>query len=71
MGFDNDLDDAAVIALRNMIALVTSRTGLSAEDAYSLCRIAADMRVTKIVNTAKGVHMMLEKRYVSSASTAA
>jgi acetamidase/formamidase len=31
MGFDPDLDDAAVIALRNMIKLICSRTGLSRE----------------------------------------
>ncbi len=70
MGFDNDLDDAAAVALRNVIALISSRIGLSVEDAYTLCSVAADLRVTQIVNTAKGVHMMLEKRYVSRASTA-
>jgi acetamidase/formamidase len=65
MAFDNDLDDAVVIALRNMIALIGERTGLSREDAYTLCSLAADLRVTQVVNTAKGIHMMLEKKLLA------
>ena len=34
MAFDPDLDDAVVIALRDMIKLICARTGLSREDAY-------------------------------------
>ncbi|MGC1467650.1 MAG: acetamidase/formamidase family protein [Pseudolabrys sp.] len=64
MGFDNDLDDAAIIALRNMITLIGQRTGLSREDAYTLCSVAADLHVTQIVNTAKGIHMMLDKNFL-------
>ena len=61
MGLDGDLDDAAKQALREMIAFICERTNLSAEDAYSLCSLAADLRVTQIVNVDKGVHMMLPK----------
>lgn len=64
MAFDPDLDDAAITALRNMIALISRRTGISREDAYTLCSLAADLRVTQIVNGSKGVHMMLEKKYL-------
>ena len=39
---------------------------LSAEDAYTLCSLAADLRVTQIVNHHKGVHMMLEKSLLRS-----
>ena len=35
--------------------------GLSAEDAYSLCSVAADVHVTQLVNIAKGVHVMIAK----------
>lgn len=59
MGFDEDLDDAARQALRAMIRLVRDRTGLSAEDAYTLCSVAGDLIVTQVVNGIKGVHMML------------
>jgi acetamidase/formamidase len=61
MGFDPDLDDAAVIALRNMIKLICARTGLSREDAYTLCSLAADLRVTQVVNGSKGIHVVIDK----------
>ena len=61
MAFDPDLDDAVVIALRDMIALIGARSGLSREDAYTLCSLAADLRVTQVVNGAKGIHVVLDK----------
>jgi acetamidase/formamidase len=61
MGFDPDLDDAAVIALRNMLDLICARTNLSREDAYTLCSLAADLRVTQVVNGSKGIHVVLKK----------
>jgi acetamidase/formamidase len=62
MAFDPDLDDAVVIALRDMIKLICGRIGISREDAYTLCSLAADLRVTQVVNGAKGIHCMLEKK---------
>jgi acetamidase/formamidase len=62
MAFHPDLDDCVVMALRDMVQLICSRTGLSREDAYSLCSITADIRVTQVVNGNKGIHVMLEKR---------
>ena len=50
MAFDPDLDDCVVIALRDMIKLICARTNLSREDAYTLCSLAADLRVTQVVN---------------------
>jgi acetamidase/formamidase len=64
MAFDPDLDDAVVIALRDMIKLICQRTTLSREDAYSLCSLAADLRVTQAVNGSKGIHIMLDKNYL-------
>ena len=64
MAFDPDLDDCVVIALRDMIKLISARTGLSREDAYTLCSLAADLRVTQVVNASKGIHVMLEKKYL-------
>jgi acetamidase/formamidase len=61
MGFDPDLDNAAVIALRDMIKLICARTGISREEAYALCSLAADLRVTQVVNVSKGIHVMLDK----------
>jgi acetamidase/formamidase len=65
MGFDPDLDDAVVIALRDMIKLICARTGIAREDAYTLCSLAADVRVTQVVNGAKGIHVMLDKTYLA------
>ena len=63
-GDENPLYGTAhvVIALRDMIKLICARTGISREDAYTLCSLAADLRVTQVVNGAKGIHIMLEKK---------
>jgi acetamidase/formamidase len=64
LGLDPDLDRCAERALREMIVLIVERAGLSRENAYMLCSLAADLRVTQTVNGSKGVHCMIEKRYV-------
>ena len=61
LGFDQDLDDAAKKALREMIALLGTLKGLAPLDAYSLCSVAVDLHVTQLVNNVKGVHAMLPK----------
>ena len=65
MAFDPDLDDCVVIALREMLDLVVQRTGLTRQEAYTLCSLAADLRITQVVNGAKGVHCMLNKAYLA------
>jgi acetamidase/formamidase len=62
MGFDPDLDDCVVIALRQMIEVLKQRARLSADHAYMLCSLAADLRITQVVNDTKGVHVMLDKQ---------
>ena len=62
--FDEDLDDAAKEALRQMILLITQRTNLSRAQAYSLCSLAADLRVTQIVNGNKGIHAIIPKSVI-------
>ncbi|MDE1994119.1 MAG: acetamidase/formamidase family protein [Rhizobiaceae bacterium] len=61
MGMDPDLDQCSVMALRDMIVLIGEKTGLSREDAYTLCSLAGDLHVTQTVNGNKGVHMMMAK----------
>jgi acetamidase/formamidase len=65
MAFDPDLDTAVVIALRQMIALASERAGITREQAYTLCSLAADVCVTQVVNGAKGIHVMLDKTYLA------
>jgi acetamidase/formamidase len=66
MGMDPDLDQCVVVALRDMIRLICERTNLSREDAYTLCSLAADLRVTQTVNGSKGIHVMLRKSLLHS-----
>jgi len=64
MAMDPDLDQCVVRALRDMIVLLGEKRGLSREDAYTLCSLAADLRVTQTVNGSKGIHCMIEKAIV-------
>lgn len=59
MAFDPDLDDAATRALEDMIDLLGEVAGLAANDAYALCSLACDLRITQVVDGNKGVHAML------------
>ena len=43
------------------------RAGLDRYQAYTLCSLAADLRVTQVVNGNKGIHVMLDKRYLTRA----
>jgi acetamidase/formamidase len=68
MAFDEDLDDAVKQALRDMIVLIGALSGLSRQDAYTLCSIAADLRVTQTVDVAKGIHCVLDKKSLPARS---
>jgi acetamidase/formamidase len=61
MGMDPDLDDAAQAALRRMIDYVTSHSKLTRAQAFMLMSLAADVRVSQLVNEHKGIHVMLPK----------
>ncbi len=62
--FDASLDRAARIALRRMIDFICQRSNLSREDAYMLCSLACDLRITQLVNQQQGVHAMLDKQLI-------
>jgi len=64
IGLDEDLDDAARQAVREMVRHLCARTGLSRNEAYMLCSLAGNLRVTQLVDGNKGVHMMMPKRYL-------
>jgi acetamidase/formamidase len=61
MGLDADLDEAARLATRDMIAFIVERYHLSETDAYILASVAADLHVTQLVDGVKGIHAMLPK----------
>lgn len=62
MGFNEDLDEATKMAVRNMIDYLVEAKGLNREDAYALCSLAVDLRVTQLVDGIKGIHAMLPKQ---------
>jgi acetamidase/formamidase len=61
MAFHEDLEDAARIAMRIMIRQLENHYGMPFHDAYRLCSIAADMRVTQFVNGNRGIHVLLAR----------
>ena len=65
MGMHADLDVCVEIALRRMIDVVSSRAGISRAEAYMLCSLAGDLRITQTVNREKGVHMMMAKSHLT------
>jgi acetamidase/formamidase len=71
IGIDQDLDDAAKQALRGMIDLITERTNLSREDAYSLISLIGDVRISQLVNVNKGCHVMMPKAALHGEAEAA
>ena len=47
-----------------MLDVIEKRAGLTRSHAYMLASLAADLRITQVVNGNKGVHCMLEKKYL-------
>ena len=64
IGIDEDLDDAAEMAVRQMVEHVCRVSALTRNQAYMLCSLAGDLRVTQIVDGNKGCHMMLAKAHI-------
>ncbi len=59
MGFHTDLDEALVIALEAMLALLHRLHGLERLDALALASVTVDFHVTQVVNQVRGVHAVL------------
>jgi len=60
-GYHKDLNESVKIALRDPITYISKTKGLTRDDAYALCSLAADLRVTQIVDGNKGIHVMIPK----------
>jgi acetamidase/formamidase len=61
MGIDKDLDEAMKIAVREAVDLIVAEKKVDRDDAYMLCSVAVDFRVTQVVDGTKGVHAMIPK----------
>ena len=61
MGLNEDLDQAAKIATREMLSFIVQEKKIPRDDALMLMSAAMDLQVTQIVDVTKGVHAMLPK----------
>jgi acetamidase/formamidase len=61
VGFDESLDKAMVIAVAETVDFLVKEKGLDPYEAYSLTALAADCRVSQVVDVRKGVHCMIPK----------
>jgi acetamidase/formamidase len=61
MGLHSDLDEAAKIATREMVAFLVEEKQLLRDDAYMLASVAMDLIVTQVVDGTKGIHALLPK----------
>jgi acetamidase/formamidase len=67
MGFNDDLNASAALAVREMIDFLVTEKHLPRDDAYMLCSVAADLHITELVDGNKGVHMSIPKNIFVSA----
>jgi len=61
MGFNEDLNEATKMAVREMIDFLVSEKHLTRDDAYMLTSVAADLSITQLVDGNKGVHASIAK----------
>jgi acetamidase/formamidase len=61
MGFNDDLNASATLAVREMVDFLVTEKHLSRDDAYMLSSVAADLHISELVDGNKGVHMMIPK----------
>ena len=58
-GFDEDLEEGAALALDAMLELMGREHGLERREALALASVVVDLRVTQLVNGARGIHARL------------
>jgi acetamidase/formamidase len=58
-GFNEDLNEAAAVALDEMVQLMQKFYSIEKTEATALASVAVDLRITQVVNGVKGVHAFL------------
>ena len=61
MGINDDLNQAAKLAIREAIDFLVKEKHLTRDDAYMLASVAVDFNITQLVDGNKGVHAMIPK----------
>jgi len=64
MGTDTSLVVATKTAIREMVKLLQEKKGLTETQAYQAASMAADLRITELVDGNVGVHMMIPRKYL-------
>jgi acetamidase/formamidase len=59
LGFHEDLNEGAFLAVETMLELMGEQFSLERADALALASLVVDLRITQIVNGVKGVHAVL------------
>jgi acetamidase/formamidase len=65
MGTDTSLTAATKIAVTEMVAMLQQMKGITQTQAYQAASMAADLRITELVDQNVGVHMMIAKSYLT------
>ena len=63
MGLHEDLDEAAKLAVREMVEFLVTEKKMTRDDAYMLCSLAVNLQVTQTVDATKGIHASLGKSF--------
>jgi acetamidase/formamidase len=66
MGADTSLVVATKTAIANMVKLLQEQKGITQTQAYQAASMAADLRITELVDGNLGVHMMIAKEYLKA-----
>lgn len=64
MGTDTSLVVATQVAVRQMVKFLMEARGITQAEAYQAASMAADLRITQLVDGNVGVHMMIAKAYL-------
>jgi acetamidase/formamidase len=65
MGTDTSLVVATKTAVREMVRFLVETKGITQIQAYQAASIAADLRITQLVDGNVGAHMMIAKQYLA------
>ena len=65
-GFDEDLEEAAAVAIDAMLELMGREHGLERREALALASVVVDLRVTQLVNGVQGIHAVLRDDAIRS-----
>jgi acetamidase/formamidase len=64
MGTDTSLVVATKVAIGEMVKFLQEKQGITQTQAYQAASMAADLRITQLVDGNVGVHMMIAKQYL-------